>query len=78
MLRTVDLDRIAARTARDLLPTMPLLMLDLDNTLIDCDTALRPAVAALLVEHRLPDTDLTWVMNIDVGGCTPGRRSRRP
>jgi putative hydrolase of the HAD superfamily len=56
--------------ARDLLPTMPLLMLDLDNTLVDRDAAFRDAVTAFLAERRLPDTDLTWVMGLDASGCT--------
>ncbi|WP_416966866.1 HAD family hydrolase [Streptomyces sp. 4F14] len=49
---------------------MPLLMLDLDNTLVDRDAAFREAVAAFLSEHRLPDTDLTWVTTLDAGGYT--------
>ncbi|WUF75568.1 HAD family hydrolase [Streptomyces nojiriensis] len=49
---------------------MPLLMLDLDNTLIDRDAAFRAAVAAFLAGHRLPDADLPWVMAIDAGGYT--------
>ncbi|MDX3233706.1 HAD family hydrolase [Streptomyces sp. ME19-01-6] len=49
---------------------MPLLMLDLDNTLVDRDAAFRDAVAAFLAEHRLPDTDLSWVMTIDASGYT--------
>lgn len=56
--------------ARDLLPIMPLLMLDLDNTLVDRDAAFRDAVAAFLTEHRLPATDLTWVMALDASGYT--------
>jgi putative hydrolase of the HAD superfamily len=49
---------------------MPLLMLDLDNTLLDRDAAFRDAVTAFLTEHRLPDTDLTWVMALDASGYT--------
>ncbi|QCD60175.1 HAD family hydrolase [Streptomyces hawaiiensis] len=49
---------------------MPLLMLDLDNTLVDRDAAFRDAVTTFLAEHRLPGTDLTWVMTIDAGGYT--------
>ncbi|MFE5556535.1 HAD family hydrolase [Streptomyces sp. NPDC056544] len=49
---------------------MPLLMLDLDNTLVDRDAAFRDAVTAFLTEHRLPDTDLTWVMTLDASGYT--------
>jgi putative hydrolase of the HAD superfamily len=50
---------------------MPLLMLDLDNTLVDRDAAFRAAVQAFLAEHGLPDSDLTWVMTVDAGGYTP-------
>ncbi len=50
---------------------MPLLMLDLDNTLVDRDAAFRAAVQAFLTEHGLPGTDLTWVMTVDAGGYTP-------
>jgi putative hydrolase of the HAD superfamily len=49
---------------------MPLLILDLDNTLVDRDAAFRDAVAAFLAAHRLPATDLTWVMTVDAGGHT--------
>ncbi|WP_327380614.1 HAD family hydrolase [Streptomyces sp. NBC_01207] len=49
---------------------MPLLMLDLDNTLVDRDAAFRDAVTAFLTEHRLPDTDLAWVMTVDASGYT--------
>ncbi|MDN0197159.1 HAD family hydrolase [Streptomyces sp. S.PNR 29] len=50
---------------------MPLLLLDLDNTLVDRDAAFRHAVAAFLAEHGLPDTDLAWVMSVDASGYTP-------
>jgi putative hydrolase of the HAD superfamily len=49
---------------------MPLLLLDLDNTLVDRDAAFRHAVAAFLAEHRLPAVDLAWVMTVDAGGYT--------
>ncbi|MGW3121925.1 HAD family hydrolase [Streptomyces sp. NPDC001107] len=49
---------------------MPLLLLDLDNTLVDRDAAFRAAVADFLAEHNLPDSDLTWVMAIDASGYT--------
>ncbi|MDL5199089.1 HAD family hydrolase [Streptomyces sp. ALI-76-A] len=49
---------------------MPLLMLDLDNTLVDRDAAFRDAVTAFLAEHRLPDTDLAWVVSVDASGYT--------
>ncbi|GIF37873.1 putative hydrolase of the HAD superfamily [Actinoplanes xinjiangensis] len=47
---------------------MPLLLVDLDNTLIDRDAAFRTAVAAFLDEHGLPAADLDWVMTADAGG----------
>ncbi|MEI5527610.1 HAD family hydrolase [Streptomyces brasiliscabiei] len=50
---------------------MPLLLLDLDNTLVDRDAAFRDAVAAFLAAHGLPETDLAWVMAVDAGGYTP-------
>ncbi|MER5183117.1 HAD family hydrolase [Streptomyces sp. NPDC002896] len=49
---------------------MPLLMLDLDNTLVDRDAAFRAAVGAFLADHGLPDTDLAWVMTVDASGYT--------
>ncbi|MGH3734293.1 MAG: HAD family hydrolase [Micromonosporaceae bacterium] len=52
---------------------MPLLMLDLDNTLVDRDAAFRDAVAAFLAEHGQPSTDLTWVMTLDASGNTARR-----
>lgn len=50
---------------------MPLLLLDLDNTLIDRDSAFRAAAATFLAAHGLPDTDLTWIMSLDASGYTP-------
>ncbi|WP_200308651.1 HAD family hydrolase [Streptomyces adelaidensis] len=50
---------------------MPLLLLDLDNTLVDRDAAFRNAVAAFLSQHDLPGTDLGWVTSVDAGGYTP-------
>ncbi|MEU9097775.1 hypothetical protein [Streptomyces sp. NPDC048361] len=50
---------------------MPLLLLDLDNTLVDRDAAFRAAVACFLAEHGLPARDLTWAMDTDAGGYTP-------
>ncbi|MCF0077926.1 HAD family hydrolase [Streptomyces lomondensis] len=50
---------------------MPLLLLDLDNTLVDRDAAFRTAVAGFLAEHGLPAADLTWVMAADASGYTP-------
>jgi putative hydrolase of the HAD superfamily len=49
---------------------MPLLLLDLDNTLVDRDAAFRAAVAGFLAEHGLPASDLTWVMATDASGYT--------
>ncbi|MEU6184302.1 HAD family hydrolase [Streptomyces coeruleorubidus] len=49
---------------------MPLLLLDLDNTLVDRDAAFRSAVADFLAEHGLPASDLTWVMATDASGYT--------
>ncbi|WP_247223096.1 hypothetical protein [Streptomyces scabiei] len=57
---------------------MPLLLLDLDNTLIDRDAAFRAAVAAFLSAHGLPATDLSWVTAVDAGGYTPAMRSPPP
>ncbi|MEU6845848.1 HAD family hydrolase [Streptomyces sp. NPDC046716] len=49
---------------------MPLLFVDLDNTLIDRDAAFRSAMAAFLAEHGLPDDELAWIMSIDGDGYT--------
>ncbi|TPQ23532.1 HAD family hydrolase [Streptomyces sporangiiformans] len=49
---------------------MPLLLLDLDNTLVDRDAAFRAAVVAFLAEYGLPDADVGWVMTVDAGGYT--------
>ncbi|MEV4350425.1 HAD family hydrolase [Actinoplanes sp. NPDC049596] len=50
---------------------MPLLLLDLDNTLIDRDAAFRAAVTAFLAGHGLPAADVDWVMTVDGGGFVP-------
>jgi putative hydrolase of the HAD superfamily len=50
---------------------MPLLMLDLDDTLVDRDAAFRQATAAFLAEHALPESDLEWLMSADASGYTP-------
>lgn len=50
---------------------MPLLMLDLDNTLVDRDAAFRAAATALLAEHALPEADIEWLMTLDASGYTP-------
>jgi putative hydrolase of the HAD superfamily len=55
---------------RDLLPVVPLLLLDLDNTLVDRDAPFRAAVVDFLAEHDLPSSDLPWVMGIDASGYT--------
>ena len=57
---------------------MPLLMIDLDNTLVDRDAAFREAASAFLDEHALPGDDLAWLMSVDAewlyaeGGRRPG------
>ncbi|MFF1907668.1 HAD family hydrolase [Kitasatospora sp. NPDC058218] len=53
---------------------MPLLMLDLDNTLIDRDTAFLASVRTFLAEHRLPAADLGWIAELDASGYTPNDR----
>ncbi|WP_329258131.1 HAD family hydrolase [Streptomyces sp. NBC_01478] len=50
---------------------MPLLMLDLDNTLVDRDAAFRDAVTEFLTVHGLPGDDLAWLMSVDASGYTP-------
>jgi len=50
---------------------MPLLLLDLDNTLVDRDTAFRGAASASLTAHSLPSADLHWLVGLDGGGYTP-------
>lgn len=60
--------------ARDLLPPMPLLLLDLDNTLVDRDAAFRAAVVDFLAGHGLPAADLPWVTGMDASGYTPRDR----
>ncbi|WP_406121759.1 HAD family hydrolase [Streptomyces sp. NBC_00989] len=50
---------------------MPLLMLDLDNTLVDRDAAFRDAVTEFLAAHGLPGDDLAWLMSVDASGYTP-------
>jgi putative hydrolase of the HAD superfamily len=56
---------------------MPLLMLDLDNTLVDRDAAFRDAVTAFLAEHGLPAPDADWLMTVDAGGYTPRQEVAR-
>ncbi|MEQ7126110.1 HAD family hydrolase [Actinopolymorpha sp. B11F2] len=50
---------------------MPLLLLDLDNTLVDRDAAFRFATTDLLATHGLPATDLDWVLELDASGYRP-------
>lgn len=52
------------------MPIMPLMMLDLDNTLIDRDAAFRSAAAEFLAVHDLPSDDLEWLMAADASGYT--------
>jgi putative hydrolase of the HAD superfamily len=58
---------------------VPLLMLDLDNTLVDRDAAFRQAGKALLTEHGVPDAEVDWprevdwLMEIDRSGYAPRR-----
>ncbi|MCX4905196.1 hypothetical protein [Streptomyces sp. NBC_00878] len=47
---------------------MPLLMIDLDNTLVDRDAAFREAASVFLRENSLPVDDLPWLMSVDAGG----------
>jgi putative hydrolase of the HAD superfamily len=49
---------------------VPLLLVDLDNTLIDRDAAFRTAVAAFLAGHGLRQADVGWVMSVDASGYT--------
>lgn len=53
---------------------MPLLLLDLDNTLVDRDAAFRDAAAGFLADHGLPASDLGWVTATDASGYTPRRQ----
>jgi putative hydrolase of the HAD superfamily len=50
---------------------MPLLLIDLDNTLVDRDAAFQAAVMTFLADHRLPLGDVAWVMEKDASGYTP-------
>ena len=52
---------------------MPLLMIDLDNTLVDRDAAFGAAAAAFLAEHALPADDLAWLLALDASGYAPRR-----
>ncbi|WP_145906136.1 HAD family hydrolase [Kitasatospora viridis] len=50
---------------------MPLLLLDLDNTLVPRDAAFRAWAAGFLTEHRLPAAELAWLTTLDGGGYVP-------
>lgn len=54
--------------------SVPVLLLDLDNTLIDRDVAFRGAVVEFLRENRLPEQELEWVMAADADGYAPRER----
>ncbi|MEV0620511.1 HAD family hydrolase [Nonomuraea sp. NPDC050404] len=56
---------------------MPLLMLDLDGTLIDRDDAFRAAAVAFLTGHGLPESDLSWVLTTDAGGYADREAMKR-
>lgn len=50
---------------------MPLLLLDLDNTLLPRDAAFRAWAQDFLAERELPPGDLDWLATIDGGGYVP-------
>lgn len=50
---------------------MPLLLFDLDNTLLPRDAAFRAWAQDFLSEHRLPPRDLDWFVTLDGGGYVP-------
>ncbi|WP_188305879.1 HAD family hydrolase, partial [Streptomyces sp. CBMA123] len=50
---------------------MPLLLFDLDNTLLPRDAAFRAWAQDFLSEHRLPPGDLDWFVTLDGGGYVP-------
>ncbi|MFJ1707937.1 HAD family hydrolase [Kitasatospora sp. NPDC088346] len=50
---------------------MPLLLFDLDNTLLPRDAAYRAWAQDFLAEHRLPATDLHWLSTLDGSGYVP-------
>ncbi|MGK4580918.1 HAD family hydrolase [Kitasatospora sp. HPMI-4] len=50
---------------------MPLLLFDLDNTLLPRDAAYLAWAQDFLDEHRLPTGDLSWFATIDGGGYVP-------
>ena len=50
---------------------MPLLLLDLDNTLLPRDAAFRAWARDFLAERGLPPAELDWLTTIDGGGYVP-------
>ncbi|WP_327677101.1 HAD-IA family hydrolase [Kitasatospora sp. NBC_00458] len=50
---------------------MPLLLLDLDNTLLPRDAAFRAWAQEFLTERGLPPGDVDWLATIDGGGYVP-------
>ncbi|MGW1178008.1 HAD family hydrolase [Kitasatospora sp. NPDC002543] len=50
---------------------MPLLLFDLDNTLLPRDAAYRAWAQDLLSEHDLPPGDVDWFVTLDGGGYVP-------
>ncbi|MFE2110596.1 HAD-IA family hydrolase [Kitasatospora sp. NPDC059463] len=50
---------------------MPLLLLDLDNTLLPRDAAFRAWAQDFLTERALPPADVDWLVTIDGGGYVP-------
>jgi len=51
-------------------PMPPLMLFDLDNTLIDRNLTFRDWAAEFLQERSLPPTDLSWLVTLDCGGHT--------
>ncbi|WP_254552365.1 HAD family hydrolase [Kitasatospora sp. MMS16-BH015] len=50
---------------------MPLLLLDLDNTLLPRDAAFLGWARDFLADHRLPADELSWFATLDGGGYVP-------
>ncbi|MEV4561107.1 HAD family hydrolase [Kitasatospora sp. NPDC049285] len=50
---------------------MPLLLLDLDNTLLPRDAAFRAWAVDFLAENGLPAGDVDWLVTLDGGGYVP-------
>ncbi|WP_107054427.1 HAD family hydrolase [Streptomyces sp. NRRL S-350] len=50
---------------------MPLLLFDLDNTLLPRDAAFRAWAQDFLSEHDLPPGDVDWFVTLDGGGYVP-------